>query len=262
LSDNVRRIAVWWLLTAGLVGLVASSGAATAFVPPDDSIFPMGRFVYERNCLVCHGRWGDGDGEMAKGMLPKPRKFSTALFKYRSTPAGFLPTDDDLFRTIRSGRANTSMPVFTMLSDAEVRAVIAFVKSLSPKWRKPENYAAPVKLPEPPAWLAKEAELRAAALRGKATFALVCATCHGEHADGKGPAVAGLKDSWGDPALPPDLRLPAYRNGRTSGDIVRVLTLGIEGTPMASFGEALTEAQRWELAAFLGTLSLPATARR
>lgn len=236
--------------------------AAEGFVLPDESLYAMGRYVYERNCLVCHGRWGDGDGEMAKGMIPKPRKFSAGIFKYRSTPAGALPTDDDLTRTIRGGRANTSMPYFTQLSDREVRAVVEFIKFFSPKWRKPENYAAPVKLPEPPAWLGKEAEAAAHAAKGKATFALACESCHGEHGDGRGPALAELKDVWGDPAQPADLRLPAFRNGRTPADIFRVLTLGIHGTPMAAFAEALTEEQRWELAAFIGTLRPPATAKK
>lgn len=236
--------------------------AAEGFSPPDESLYAMGRYVYERNCLVCHGRWGDGDGEMAKGMIPKPRKFSAGIFKYRSTPAGALPTDDDLTRTIRSGRANTSMPYFTQLSDREVRAVVEFIKFFSAKWRKPENYAAPVNLSEPPAWLGKETESAAHAAKGKATFALACVSCHGEHADGKGPALAELRDAWGDPAYPADLRLPAFRNGRTSADIFRVLTLGIHGTPMASFAEALTEEQRWELAAFIGTLRPPVTAKK
>ncbi|KAF0175096.1 MAG: hypothetical protein FD161_3408 [Limisphaerales bacterium] len=241
---------------------LARDAAAADFSPPDESLYLMGRYVYERNCLVCHGRWGDGDGEMAKGMIPKPRKFSAGIFKYRTTPAGTLPTDDDLIRTVRGGRANTSMPYFTQLSDREVRAVIEFIKFFSPKWRRPENFAAPVKLPEPPAWLDKEAEAATRAAPGKATFALACASCHGEHGDGKGPALAELKDAWGDPAYPADLRLPAFRNGRAPADIFRVLTLGIHGTPMASFAEALTEEQRWELAAFIGTLRPPKTAKR
>ncbi|MFM8469595.1 MAG: c-type cytochrome [Limisphaerales bacterium] len=247
-----------------LLGCVtlARGVAAEGFAPPDESLYAMGRFVYERNCLVCHGRWGDGDGELSKGMVPKPRKFSAGIFKYRSTPAGFLPTTEDLIHTVRSGRANTSMPYFTQLSDREVRAVVEFIKFFSPKWRKPENYAAPVKLPEPPVWLGKESETSPRVANGKATFALACASCHGELADGKGAALAELKDAWGDPAFPADLRLPAFRNGRTPADIFRVLTLGIHGTPMASFSEALTEEQRWELAAFIGTLRPPATARK
>ncbi|MEN9572268.1 MAG: hypothetical protein RL514_123 [Verrucomicrobiota bacterium] len=246
-----------------LCGVALSQGAAAeGFAPLDESLYAMGRYVYERNCLVCHGRWGDGDGEMAKGMIPQPRKFSAGIFKYRSTPGSALPTNDDLMRTIRGGRANTSMPYFTQLSDREVRAVVEFIKFFSPKWRKPENYAAPVRLPEPPAWLAQSAESATRATKGKATFALACVACHGEHADGKGVAAAGLKDVWGAPALPADLRASALRNGRTPADLFRVLTLGIHGTPMPSFAEALTEGQRWELAAFIGTLRPPVTAEK
>lgn len=94
------------------------------------------------------------------------------------------------------------------------------------------------------------------------TFALACASCHGEQGNGQGPAAVELKDAWGDPARPADLRVPAFRNGRTAGDIFRVLTLGVGGTPMASFADTLTEDQRWELAAFVLTLRLPATTKR
>ncbi len=254
------RIQHWltaWLSCAALW----QSAAAGEFAPPDESFYAMGRYVYERNCLVCHGQWGDGDGEMAKGMVPKPRKFSTGIFKYRTTPAGALPTNEDLIRTVRGGRANTSMPYFTQLSDREVRAVVEFIKFFSPKWLKPENYAAPVTLPEPPAWMAKESDSGAHAVKGRATYALACVACHGERADGKGLAIAELKDAWGDPAMPADLRRPAFRNGRAPADIFRVLTLGIHGTPMASFSEALTAEQRWELAAFIGTLRMPEAGR-
>ena len=245
-----------WLL-ALLAALKLSLRADEAvFQPPDESLYAMGRYVYERNCVVCHGRWGDGDGELAKGIAPKPRKFSSGIFKYRTTPPGFLPTNDDLTRTIRNGRANTSMPVFSQLTDREVRAVVEFIKFLSPKWRRAENFASPVKFPEPPAWFGTTNEI-AAATREQPLFALACASCHGERADGLGPAAKDLLDVWGDPAPPPDLRRPAFRNGRTPADVFRVLTLGLHGTPMASFAETLTENQRWELAAFVLALRPP-----
>ncbi len=250
-------------LTALLGCLALLRGvAAEGFTPPDESFYAMGRHVYERNCLVCHGRWGDGDGEMAKGMIPKPRQFSAGIFKYRSTPPGFLPTTEDLIRTIRKGRASTSMPYFTQLSDREVRAVAEFIKLFSPKWRKPGNFAEPVKLPDLPAWFAQPAEAASRAKKGEATFSVACASCHGEHGDGRGPAIAELKDAWGDPARPADLRAPAFRNGRTAADVFRVLTLGIGGTPMPSFAETMSEEQRWELAAFVLTLPPPITTQR
>jgi cytochrome c oxidase cbb3-type subunit 2 len=246
------------LLLAAFAALGVAAGAADAvFEPPDEALLPQGRFVYERNCVMCHGRWGDGDGEMGRTVIPKPRKFRTGIFKYRSTPPEFLPKTDDLVRTVRNGRANTAMPFFSHLSDREIRAVVEYVKSFSPKWRKPANHAAPVELPPAPAWIEDARDGAPHIERGAAVFTAVCAACHGTSGDGRGPAAAELRDAWDDPCPPVDLRLAAYRNGRTAPDICRVLTLGISGTPMPSFQEAFTADQRWELAAYLLTLKLP-----
>ena len=56
-----------------------------------------GRRVYLRYCVGCHGQDGDGAGENAQWIEPKPRDFTAAVFKCRSTPTGTLPTDEDLF---------------------------------------------------------------------------------------------------------------------------------------------------------------------
>lgn len=247
------------LLLAALGGVAREP--TVWFEPPDESLFAPGRYVYERNCIACHGRWGAGDGEVGRTVVPKPRKFSSGIFKYRSTPPGFLPTTEDLIRTVRGGRANTAMPVFANLSDREVRAVVEYVKSFSSKWRKAANHAAPLTFPGAPDWLADPASPASRVNKGKATYATACAACHGENGDGEGAAAAELRDTWDDPCPPGDLRSAAYRNGRTAEDIFRVLTLGVGGTPMPSFGEALTEEQRWELAAFLLTLHGPTTPR-
>src|SRR5690242_1819308 len=52
---------------------------------------------YRRYCAGCHGNLGDGEGENAVWLDPKPRNFTLATFKCRSTPTGTLPTDEDLF---------------------------------------------------------------------------------------------------------------------------------------------------------------------
>src|SRR3954453_12350729 len=83
--------------------------ANPAFTPPDTSLYYEGREVYERNCTICHGVRGDGNGEMAAELGVKPRSFRMGEFKYRSTPWGKLPTTDDLIRTIRHGVTGTTM---------------------------------------------------------------------------------------------------------------------------------------------------------
>lgn len=218
--------------------------------PPLEWIM-AGRHVYERQCLVCHGKWGDGRGELSVGMVPKPRRLTSGVFKYRSTPSGFLPTDGDLERTLRTGVAGTSMPSFAALPDRDIRSVIAYLKTVSSRWRKATNYTAAVRLPSPPKWM-EDPERRASHRRNGATvFANLCAPCHGMDADGKGPAAAQLEDAWGDPSPPTDLRQDLSRSGPDWIDLYRTLTTGLDGTPMPSFAETTTEEDRWDLVAFI-----------
>lgn len=241
-------------LLVNVTGQAASSTNNPAFRPPDETLIPQGRFVYERNCAVCHGKYGDGRGEMGLTVKPRPRNFNKAVFKFRSTPPGFLPTDDDLAHTIRQGLSGTAMPTFQNLSDRDVAAVAQYVKTFSSKWTKPANYAAPMPLPDEPAWFDQPKEVSSQADRGGMLYLQACAACHGEQGDGHGPSAATLVDAWDEPAPPIDLRQPAIRSGPGRRDIFRALTTGLDGTPMPSFRETFSEEQRWQLVAFLERL--------
>ncbi len=219
--------------------------------PLDFNLYMQGKYVYERNCIVCHGVRGDGKGELSVTLKPQPRSFREGMFKFRSTPFGKLPTDGDLRRTITGGLSGTAMGMFTQLSKEEVEAVITYVKSFSRRWRRTENHAPALKLPPPPDWFADAALVKARAVSGQKLFAVHCASCHGEKADGTGPAAALLKDIWGMPAAPSDLRQPHLRCGDVPADIFRVLSTGLNGTPMVSFDGVLSESQRWDIIAHL-----------
>lgn len=232
----------------------ADPGSTSGFNPPDDTLYAQGRYVYQRNCLTCHGARGDGKGDMAEGMFPKPRPFASGTFKYRSTPIGSLPTDADLARTVRNGISGTSMPAFANLSDREIRVVTEYIKFFSPKWRRPENHAAPLPVPPEPRWFTDAPARNLRAVRGAALFHTSCAPCHGELGDGKGPSAASLLDDWGQPAAPTDLRQPAVRSGPAFTDLYRALVTGIAGTPMPSFADGFNDEQRWEIIAYIATL--------
>src|SRR5215471_10043274 len=62
-----------------------------------------GKKLYRRYCVGCHGPLGDGNGENAQWIDPKPRDFTAATFKCRSTPTGTLPTDEDLYNSVSRG---------------------------------------------------------------------------------------------------------------------------------------------------------------
>ena len=223
----------------------------------DFNLYAQGKYVFERNCVVCHGARGDGKGEMSPQLVPRPRSFREGMFKFRSTPQGALPTVDDLTRTIRGGLTGTAMGMFTHLPEDDVRAVIEYVKSFSKRWRKAENYAEPMELPLPPGWISDKLASKAHAEAGKTLFMTHCSTCHGPNADGKGVGAVALKDIWDMPARPSDLRQPHLRCGDEPEDVYRVLATGLNGTPMVSFDKALSPAQRWDIIAYIATLKLP-----
>ena len=72
----------------------------------------QGKLVYERYCLSCHGAAGNGAGEFAEWISPKPRDYRQGTFKWRSTPSGSLPTDADLEKTRSRGLYGTYMPTW------------------------------------------------------------------------------------------------------------------------------------------------------
>lgn len=237
--------------------LFASSASAAEPLTLDFNRYMEGKYLFERNCIVCHGPRGDGKGEMAPTLSPRPRSFREGMFKFRTTPFGALPTEDDLRHTIKHGLTGTAMGMFSQLTDEDITNVIEYVKSFSRRWRKAENYAQPLIFPDPPAWLDDGKQKATHAEKGHALFITNCSACHGPAADGQGVAVPTLKDIWENPARPSDLRQPHLRCGDRPQDIYRVLTTGLNGTPMVSFDATLTPEQRWDIIAWLYTQKLP-----
>ena len=243
-------------LTAWASGIHDEATPSSITEYPDESALLPGLMVYQRNCVMCHGKSGDGRGEMGLTVQPRPRDFRKGIFKFRSTPDGFLPRTEDLKRTVRHGLSGTAMPTFEKLPERDVQSVIEYIKTFSPRWRKPENFSAPIDIPRPPGWFVDAAQLKARIDKGKVLFATACASCHGERGDGKGAAAAQLEDSSGQPCTPSDLRQWALRCGPEKADLYRVLTTGLSGTPMPSFAEAFTPEQRWEIVAYVKSLQV------
>jgi len=244
------------VISLAFADALAAASTNVASVEIHDTLH--GHFVYMKNCVFCHGKRGDGKGEMGLTVQPPPRDFGAGVFKYRSTPSGSLPTNDDLMHTVREGIPDTAMPAFTALPQRDVQTVIEYVKTFSSKWRHPQNYAEAVAIPKPPDWFNDTTEFRRRAEEGRMRFANACAPCHGANGNGIG-SVTNLADSSGTPTPARDLRLPYVRSGRRLEDIYRVLVTGLDGTPMPSFAEGTTETQRWELIAFIKQLRRDAT---
>jgi mono/diheme cytochrome c family protein len=178
-------------------------------------------------------------------MFPRPRDFTSGIFKYKSTAAGEPPTDEDLARTVRDGLSSSGMPYFAgLLSDEELAAVVQQVKSFSTAFSRPgKPIDIPPSIPSSPENVA----------RGKALFASQgCAACHGDDGHGGQP----FDDGSGHQVFARDLTAPwSFRGGSRAEDIWLRLTTGIMPGPMPSFAEALAADARWDLANFVVSLA-------
>lgn len=134
---------------------------------------PQGARVFARRCAVCHGPDGRGNGPAAPSLIPRPRDFTLGLFKFKSTPHGQPPTDDDLKQIVANGLPASAMPYFRdLLSDTEIDAVVAQVKQFSGAFSGPSPQG--IIVPPRPATTAASVE------RGRALYvAQDCAGCHG-----------------------------------------------------------------------------------
>jgi mono/diheme cytochrome c family protein len=242
-----------------LIGLsVGSQFGLSPATASDFEKYLQGRHVFKSQCAPCHGTTGRGNGPWAEGMPIQPRNFRMGIFKYRTTPMGFQPTEDDLRRTIQGGVSGTAMPTFAKsLSKRDLDAILVYLQNLSSRWQDSARSTNSAVLPKTPDWFFKGDELKVHARTGQALFNLICVNCHGATGQGNGPQSASLTNVWGHAAVPADLRLPHHRSGPRREDLFRTIAMGLDGTPMIGFRGALTDEQIWELIAVIESFPKP-----
>jgi len=250
-----------------------------------------GKALYKLRCVVCHGDQGAGDGIAAELMYPKPRDFTLALFKYKTSPPQSLPLDDDLFHSIYDGLPGTAMPGWqTILSKEQIQSLIPVIKSFdtSAAWSPEEaededfdddgrylktNFKTETKV-EP---LDSQIPYSEESLKsGKPIFEKVCGECHGKYGRGNITSGKKLEDDWGNRIWPRDLSKPwTWREteaepGDVGGGTLREITIqkiyqrlsiGIPGTPMpahraveAGNKDPLKLEDRWHVANYVYSL--------
>lgn len=126
-----------------LIGLTASALIATWILvglradAENAETIALGRTIYETQCAACHGAQLEGQPDwqmpLPSGRLPAP--------PHDATGHTWHHPDDILFRIVKEGTAaivgggyESDMPGFAdVLSDAEIRAVLAYIKSTWPE---------------------------------------------------------------------------------------------------------------------------------
>ncbi len=191
-----------------------------------------GKEVYENSCAHCHGVEGRGDGSAAETLLPKPRDFTRGLYKIRSTEAGHLPTDKDLFDIITDGMPGSSMPGWeTALSTDDRWQVTAYIKTFYAGFKENENPPKQITLDGKISYAEQSVEI------GKELYVeLGCVECHGNVGRGDGTSAPTLEDSWGFQTWPANLTQGwTFRGGSDTEDIFKRFIGGIAGSPMPAF---------------------------
>lgn len=163
---------------------------------------PRGDELFARHCSSCHGLDGKGGVGVPISM---PSFIDSVSNRYLSA-------------TIRHGRPGRIMPAFETLSDAQVKAVVKYLRSWSNK----------------PAPKDDSTIVKGDKKHGEQLFAKRCAQCHGD--DGRGGKGTGVTFSRERdlPIIAPALNNAGFLAAASDVMIRDTITLGREGTPMTS----------------------------
>ncbi len=248
------------LVAAGLMGW----WIWTARAPAGDT--SQGQVLYERNCAVCHGLDGNGKGEAAYLLQPKPRNFRAGEFRLVSSQ-NRQPTREDIFRVIANGMPGTPMPSWAHLAESDRWEMADYILKLN--WQgwvdkgmslgdaraEAEKYATEITQPGDAIPLPSEPAVTPRGLRqGRAYYLKVCAKCHGE--DGKGRFDPTWRTAEGFPTWARNLSEGVFKGGREGEQLYLRFFTGMPGTPMPS-GELPGE-QVWRVVQYVQSLSDPA----
>jgi mono/diheme cytochrome c family protein len=204
---------------------------------------------YRRYCVGCHGPLGDGGGEVAVWIDPKPRDFTLGVFKCRSTPTGTLPTDQDLFDTIARGLVTSNMPPWNTFTKQMRVDLVAYVKHFSPRFQK-EKPGEPIQIPPEP-------EITADRIKaGQEVFNRVqCWKCHGVEGRANGPSASTLTDDLNRPILAYNFHDETrFKCGTSDKDLYKIFMTGLDGTPMPSWSDNIKPDEAWDLVFYLRSL--------
>jgi len=202
------------------------------------AVLDSGKAIYTRECQVCHGSSGRGEGPYRTGLEPLPPDLGDGSYgKY---------TDADYFWRLEVGVPWTAMPVWGLqYSSDELWSVVHYLRTMftqtEPPLPKPVkgqrfNYPALYQEQTMPATASFE--------RGKALYANMCSQCHGQAGDGRGPNGLHLRPR------PTNLQSQAS-NPDPPQALNSMLTFGIRNSAMPAWGEWLPIDQRWDLVKFI-----------
>jgi cytochrome c oxidase cbb3-type subunit 2 len=217
--------------------------------PENERTIAAGQRVYEQRCAVCHGLRGDGEGPRANDLYSRPRDFTRGLYKFRSTPTGSLPADEDIYSTISRGIRGTGMMPWYRLRKDDRWAVTYYLRTFSERFEE-EDVGSSIEVPELNI-TGSEMISSGREIYEKAK----CRECHGRLGNADGPKAAELKDEWGYLIRPRNFSHESFKRGPEINDIFLTIATGLDGSPMASYGDVMPYEDIAAMAAYVNFLS-------
>lgn len=213
-------------------------------VPASPALIAKGKELFAVNCATCHGADGDGKGQAAYLLDPKPRDLTAGLFRLVSTK-NMVAQPEDTYRAITFGMPGSSMPPWDRLSEEDRWALVHYVRSLAQKKGKAPEQIEPG--PEPVA----DAQ---SVVRGRQLFLTNCAACHGAFGRGDGGQKQVTSDGY--PIRPRDLTLGIFKGSSEGKQLYYRIRGGIPGSPMPAT-ETLSDEDLWHVVHYVKSLSGP-----
>ncbi len=197
-----------------LVSFVVSSAQGTSV--------QRGQTLFEQNCAVCHGDFGEGG--------PNPSQPNQIIPPIGT--ANFMNTHDDtsLFQIINQGQPDKGMSPFGSanggsLDNDQINSIVAYLRS----WQA-----------NPPVTTPPQFTIPTLSMSAEDIYANICSQCHGQNGAGTtvGPTLNDLSDD-------------------SDQTISSVISQGISNTTMLTFGSILSDQQISDLVALIRTFPPP-----
>jgi cytochrome c len=221
--------------------------------PPAKPSTERGKLVYMKKCVFCHAEDGSGKGVSAFYSSPRPRNFIKGQYKFRTTPFGKIPTDDDLYQMLVRGMPGTTMPSWKHFPEVDLKSLILYLKTLSKKFakfKKKKKTHQLIEVGSPPPFDQQSIE------RGKKFFDTTCSGCHGLKGRSDGESTARNVDIESDAIRPRNLTKPwMLRRGSTPKDLFLTIRTGLSTTAMPRHSKRIyKDRDIWDIVFYVRTL--------
>ncbi len=183
---------------------------------------PDGKQLYRQHCESCHQLEGEG----GIGLPLSTIKLAHVSNRY-------------LEKTIRLGRPGRIMPAYQELSDAQVRAIIAYIRSWAPQ----------------PVLSFSDKKIEGDIEKGQGYYKKKCAKCHADDGsgEGKGTGVTTSRERQ-FMVMPAAINNIGYQESVTDQEIRQIIIADREDSKMPSMLNKLDDQQINDVVAFVRSL--------